>query len=368
MPALLSSKISIGIFFLMIFVITVPLTTIDFKSVYAQKGSEIVIEKANVDEKDKLVVVSNINLQNIPKVGMLKVVGVINGEGFIKDIPLDEIDETKQKLKVNFVMNKDNEFVSASKPDEFFVCAYHLEDLKENYNSLPYFDCDEGDLAGSDATTIARLFSPTSQVYTKSAYHYDMKSPSKETSFATMDDGYTPMDNDYATMDDGYTPMDNDYATMDDGYTPMENDEYDITNSISSDNNVKQDYNHKNSINTKEDDIDTINNSNNEPVKVKIIVPMEDKKNAEKIKIMAMLKGQIKSKVIEDIQKEFDEIGGYTIERTFTFDRNTDMGPIQVGDRFHACVIGQDLNPPEGSECEKKLIKYLDKPNPLAVR
>ena len=375
MPALLSSKISIGIFFLMIFVITVPLTTIDFKSVYAQKGSEIVIEKANVDEKDKLVVVSNINLQNIPKVGMLKVVGVINGEGFIKDIPLDEIDETKQKLKVNFVMNKDNEFVSASKPDEFFVCAYHLEDLKENYNSLPYFDCDEGDLAGSDATTIARLFSPTSQVYTKSAYHYDMKSPSKETSFATMDndyatmdDGYTPMDNDYATMDDGYTPMDNDYATMDDGYTPMENDEYDITSSISSDNNVKQDYNHKNSINTKEDDTDTNNNSNNEPVKVKIIVPMEDKKNAEKIKIMAMLKGQIKSKVIEDIQKEFDEIGGYTIERTFTFDRNTDMGPIQVGDRFHACVIGQDLNPPEGSECEKKLIKHLDKPNPLAVR
>ena len=331
----------------MIFVITVPLTTIDFKSVYAQKGSEIVIEKANVDEKDKLVVVSNINLQNIPKVGMLKVVGVINGEGFIKDIPLDEIDETKQKLKVNFVMNKDNEFVSASKPDEFFVCAYHLEDLKENYNSLPYFDCDEGDLAGSDATTIARLFSPTSQVYTKSAYHYDMKSPSKETSFATMD---------------------NDYATMDDGYTPMENDEYDITSSISSDNNVKQDYNHKNSINTKEDDTDTNNNSNNEPVKVKIIVPMEDKKNAEKIKIMAMLKGQIKSKVIEDIQKEFDEIGGYTIERTFTFDRNTDMGPIQVGDRFHACVIGQDLNPPEGSECEKKLIKHLDKPNPLAVR
>ena len=25
-------------------------------------------------------------------------------------------------------MNKDNEFVSANKPDEFFVCAYHLEE------------------------------------------------------------------------------------------------------------------------------------------------------------------------------------------------------------------------------------------------
>lgn len=339
----------------MTFVITVDLMTLDFESVYAQKGSEIVIEKPNVDEKDKLVVVSNINLQNIPKVGMLKVVGVINGEGFIKDIPLDEIDETKQKLKVNFVMNKDNEFVSASKPDEFFVCAYHFQDLKENHNSLPYFDCDEGDLAGSDITTIARLFNAKSQVYAKSAYYYDMNSPSQETSFATINDGYTP-------NEDGY-PL------MKDGYTSMEKDEYAITNSISSDNNVKQDYNVKNSINTNEKEvIDSNNNSNNEPVKVKIIVPMEDKKNAEEIKIMAMLKGQIKAAVIEDVQKEFDEIGGYTIERTFAFDRNTDMGPIQIGDRFHACVIGQDLNPPEGSECEKKLIKNLNKPNSLAVR
>jgi hypothetical protein len=65
---------------------------------------------------------------------------------------------------------------------------------------------------------------------------------------------------------------------------------------------------------------------------------------------------------------KFDEIGGYTIERTFAFDRNTDMGPIQVGDRFRACVPGEDLNPPEGTECEKRLIKNLDGNNPLAAR
>ena len=314
--SILYSKINIGaLFFVMTFVIIIQLTTLDLESVYAQQGSgTIVLEKENVDEKDKLVIVSNINLQNIPKTGMLKVVGVINGEGFIKDIFLDEIDETKQKLRVKFVMNKDNEFVSANKPDEFFVCAYHLEDTKQNYNSVPYFDCDEGDLAGSDATTIARLFNPTSQVFAKSAYHYNRNSPSKETSFATMDDGYTSKDD--------------------------------------------------SRINSK--DIDS-NNSDKPVKKVKIIVPMKDKQNAEKIKIMAMLKGQIKSEFIDDVQKEFDKIGGYTIERTFEFDRNTDMGPIQVGDRFHACVIGQDLNPPEGSECEKKLIKYLDKPNSLAV-
>jgi hypothetical protein len=44
------------------------------------------------------------------------------------------------------------------------------------------------------------------------------------------------------------------------------------------------------------------------------------------------------------------------------------MGPIQIGDRFHTCVIGKELYPPEGAECEKRLIKNLDKPNPLAAR
>ena len=105
----------------------------------------------------------------------------------------------------------------------------------------------------------------------------------------------------------------------------------------------------------------------NKPVQVKILVPMEDKKNATKIKIMAMLKGQIKSEII-DVQKEFDKIGGYKIERTFAFDRNTDMGPIQIGDRFHVCVIGKELYPSEGSECEKRLIKHLNKSNSLAAR
>ncbi|HET8793916.1 MAG TPA: hypothetical protein VFM31_08985 [Nitrososphaeraceae archaeon] len=349
------SKNSIGmLFFIMAFIITMYLMTLDFGSVYAQKGSEVVIKKENIDEKNKLVVVSNINLQNIPKVGMLKVVGVINGEGFIKTISLDEIDETKKKLSVKFVMNKDNEFVSASKPDEFFVCAYHLEEMTEDYNSLPpYFDCDEGDLAGSDATTISRLFGPQSLVYDKTAYHY-LNNPSHQESFAAMDDDYIE--------DDSYGPIE------DDSYGPIEDDRYAITN-FPSKNNVKRYQNIENSINTREENTDSSDsNDDNQPVKVKIIVPMQDKKNAEKIKIMTMLKGQIKYTVIEDVQKEFDKIGGYTIERTFDFDRNTDLGPIQIGDRFHACVIGEDLNPPEGSECEKKLIKHLDRPNSLAVR
>jgi hypothetical protein len=44
------------------------------------------------------------------------------------------------------------------------------------------------------------------------------------------------------------------------------------------------------------------------------------------------------------------------------------MGPIRVGDRFQACVSGEDLNSPEGTEWKKRLIKNLDGNNPLGAR
>jgi hypothetical protein len=81
-----------------------------------------------------------------------------------------------------------------------------------------------------------------------------------------------------------------------------------------------------------------------------------------------MIKGQIQSEVIEDVQTELDKSDSNTISRTFTFDRNTDIGRIQLGDRYHACVSSDDLRPPEGTECEKRLIIHLDKPNSLPAR
>ena len=82
-----------------------------------------------------------------------------------------------------------------------------------------------------------------------------------------------------------------------------------------------------------------------------------------------MVKGQIKSAVIDNVQEEFEKIGGYKVSRTFTFDRDTNMGKIQIGDRFHACVSSNDLNPPEGTECEKRTIKYIgEKENILYAR
>src|ERR671910_199722 len=114
--------------------------------------------------------------------------------------------------------------------------------------------------------------------------------------------------------------------------------------------------------------LNNVNGSNSDTVKIKILAPLADKKDTKKLVIGAMIKGQIQSEVIEDVQAELDKSGDSTIKRTFTFDRKTDIGLIQIGDRYHACVASEDLRPPEGSECEKRVVKHFDKPNPLPAR
>jgi hypothetical protein len=41
---------------------------------------------------------------------------------------------------------------------------------------------------------------------------------------------------------------------------------------------------------------------------------------------------------------------------------------FEIGDRYHACVSSEDLRPPEGTECEKRIIKHFDKANSLPAR
>ena len=111
-----------------------------------------------------------------------------------------------------------------------------------------------------------------------------------------------------------------------------------------------------------------VNDPNSDKVKIKILAPLADKKGTEKLVIGAMIKGQIQSEVIEDVQAELDKSKSNTVQRTFTFDRKTDIGLIQVEDRYHACVSADDLRPPEGTECEKRVIKQFDKVNSLPAR
>lgn len=114
--------------------------------------------------------------------------------------------------------------------------------------------------------------------------------------------------------------------------------------------------------------LNTNSSNNSDQVKIKISAPLADKKDTEKLIIGVMVKGQLQKEVIEDVQAELDKSDDSTISKTFTFDRNTDIGKIQVGDRYHACVASNDLSPPEGSECEKRIIKNLEKVSGLFAR
>ena len=114
--------------------------------------------------------------------------------------------------------------------------------------------------------------------------------------------------------------------------------------------------------------LNTNSSNNSDQVKIKISAPLADKKGTEKLKIGVMIKGQIQSEVIENVQAELDKSKDSTIQRTFTFDRDTDIGKIQIGDRYHACVSSEDLRPPEGTECEKRVVKNLEKVSGLYAR
>ena len=208
------------------------------------------------------------------------------------------------------MVDKETDIVNAGDRDEFFVCAYHIKDLLKEYNSLTYFDCDEGDLLAPDKPTISRLFSTNSLVYSESQNIFNNSSNKYSQLLSTNNDNSNP--------------------------------------------------NQQQQVRDKEEE--------KEKVKIKILAPLEDRKNIQKLKIVAMVKGQIKSAVIDNVQEEFSKTGGYTISRTFTFDRDTNIGKIQIGDRFHACVSSNDLNPPEGTECEKRTVKKIGRDNVLYAR
>ena len=203
------------------------ISTLSFESAFAQKN-----DKEDKEDKDKLIVKANINLKNVDmkNTKFIRVIGFINGEEVKQDISISSIDKTKNKLDVELKVNKKNDIVEADTPDEFFVCAYQVGGcIKNNYNSLAKFDCNEGDILSTSKPTPIRLFQLGSHVYEKTQAVYGV--------------------------------------------------------------NVNN----------------TGSGSNIDKVKIKILAPLADKKDTEKLVIAAMIKGQIQSEVIEDVQAELDK-------------------------------------------------------------
>jgi len=273
------------------------------------------INQENYNLEDKVIVKTRLNLKNLEKRGYLNIAAFINGQKVLKNVSLEKLNPTKKSLDVDLVVDKETNIVQAGDRDEFFICAYHIKDLQKikSTNSLTYFDCDEGDLAGPDEPTISRLFSPSSQVYQES------KSFHKNNS------------NKYSQLIDANNKS-------------INNINGNQKQQLKAEGNEEQQQRLERNL-----------------VKIKVYQPLEDRKDIQKLKIISMVKGQIKSAVIDNVQEEFDKIGGYTISRTFTFDRDTNIGKILIGGKFFACVSSTGLNPPEGTECEKRIIKNIGK-------
>ena len=272
------------------FVSILYLSALFSEPVFAQKNNDNNDDKK--EEKEKLVVTANINLKNVDmnNTKFIRLIGFINGEEVEQDIPISSIDKTQNKLDIDLKVNKKNDIVKASPPDEFFVCAYQVGDVKKNYNSISKFDCNEGDILSTSKPTPARLFQTSSHVYGETEALYEAN-----------------------------------------------------VNKTGSDSNIDK-------------------------IKIKILAPLSDRKDTKRLVIAAMIKGQIQSQLIDDVQAELDKSKDNTISRTFTFDRDTDIGRIQIGDRYHACVASNDLSPPEAQECEKRVVQHFDKSNTLPAR
>jgi hypothetical protein len=89
-----------------------------------------------------------------------------------------------------------------------------------------------------------------------------------------------------------------------------------------------------------------VGNPDTQNVEINILVPLSDRKSVQNIKVAAMDKGEFKFKEINAAEL-LKNSKGDTVKFSFNFDRDTEIGQIQEGDLYFACVSANELNPPE---------------------
>jgi hypothetical protein len=98
-------------------------------------------------------------------------------------------------------------------------------------------------------------------------------------------------------------------------------------------------------------------------VKFNIDVPIHDNKNINDMYVVAMIKGENQIKKIyaqNEIEKGDKKSTSERLSIPFTFDRKTELGLIEPGDMFFACVTSDEF-PGKNSDCEKRIITDLSK-------
>ncbi len=100
---------------------------------------------------------------------------------------------------------------------------------------------------------------------------------------------------------------------------------------------------------------------------ISVSIPLSDRKDVKDLKVVTMIKGEFESKTI-DAQKLLKESDDNTIIVSFPFDKSPEIGSIQKGDMFFACVSADELNPPEGTECEHRVTVHTGHIHNLVAR
>lgn len=283
----------------------------------------------NNDDREELATIKvkmNKNNLDIDNHDRIKLVGYLNGEGQIKYITLKELNKGEKEkeeeksttttnskninpLIVDLKFNKSNDISSVMVDDEYYVCAYVLDkNNNKRENSYDHSSMDTNE------------FFP---IYDCDEGNIGL-STSKDTVtlFSTMKK--------YSESKLKYNTSKTFYAT-------------------------KQ--------KTKEANV-----SDSEKVKITINVPISDAKDIKDMKVVSMIKGEYKIKII-DVQNALKNgnIKNGKIPVQFTFERQTEVGPIQPGDLFFGCVTSDEF-PDQNSDCEKRMLKDLGMLNWVCAR
>jgi hypothetical protein len=90
---------------------------------------------------------------------------------------------------------------------------------------------------------------------------------------------------------------------------------------------------------------------------INVWIPLSDRKDTKQLKVVTMIKGEFESRII-NAQELLKKSKDNTINLPIVYDKIPEIGAIQEGDMFYACVSSNQLNPPEGTECEHRVTSH----------
>lgn len=91
---------------------------------------------------------------------------------------------------------------------------------------------------------------------------------------------------------------------------------------------------------------------------INVKIPLSDRKDVTQLKVVTMIKGEFESTII-NAQEFLKNSKDNTIILPLVYDKTPEIGAIQEGDIFYACVSANELNPPEGTECEHRVTSHM---------